>query len=140
MSNSIIKGSGFHHIAFRTPDWDGAIKFWCDGLGFVPRLHWGEAPNRAAMLDLGDGNYFEVFEREATHNENREERESSAMHFCLRTDDCEDALQKAIAAGAEVTLKTTEVDFEGQMNPPAKIAFVKAPGGVIVEFFECGAL
>ena len=56
--------TGFHHIAFRTPDWDGAMKFWRDGLGFSPKLEWGEAPNRAAMLDLGDGNYFEIFERE----------------------------------------------------------------------------
>ncbi len=138
--NNIIQGSGFHHIAFRTPKWDEAIRFWRDGLGFVPKLKWGEAPQRAAMLDLGDGNYLELFEREATGNSDTAERESAAMHFALRVDDCEAALQRARNAGAQVTLETKEVDFNGKVAPPAKIAFVKAPGGIIVEFFQCDTL
>lgn len=81
MSNSIIKGCGFHHIAYRTPDWDSAIGFWCDGLGFAPALTWGEAPHRAAMLDLGDGNYFELFERETSGVENAPESEANALHY-----------------------------------------------------------
>jgi glyoxylase I family protein len=138
--NNIIQGSGFHHIAFRTPDWDAAIRFWCDGLGFTPKLEWGEAPQRAAMLDLGDGNYLELFEREATGNNDTGERESAAMHFALRVNDCQSALQHARDAGAQVTLETTEVNFNGKVAPPAKIAFVKAPGGMIVEFFQSDAL
>ena len=138
--NNTIQGSGFHHIAFRTPNWDEAIRFWRDGLGFTPKLEWGDAPRRGAMLDLGDGNYLELFEREATGNSDTGERESSAMHFALRVDDCAAALQRARDAGAEVTLETSETDFSGKLAPPAKIAFVRAPGGIIVEFFQNDAL
>ena len=138
--NEIIKGCGFHHIAYRTANWDEAVLFWCNGLGCVIKLQWGEAPQRAAMLDLGDGNYFELFEREPTHNENTEERESSALHLCLRTDNCEDAVKVAVAAGAQVTVAPSDVDFKGQIIPAAKIAFIKAPDGIIVEFFQCDAL
>ncbi len=132
--------SGFHHIAFRTSNWDETMGFWRDGLGFAPRLEWGEAPKRAAMLDLGDGNYFEVFEREPSGQENVEEHEQSALHFCVRTDNCEAALQQAVAAGAQMTTPVTSVDFGGQIVPEAKIAFVKSPEGIVLEFFECEQL
>lgn len=108
--------------------------------GLCAQVGVGRKPQSRGDARFGRRHYFEIFEREPSQNENHEERESSALHFCLRTDDCEDALQKAIAAGAEVTLPTTEVDFAGNINPSAKIAFVKAPGGIIVEFFQCDAL
>ena len=133
--------TGFHHIAFRTPDWDGAMKFWRDGLGFSPKLEWGEAPNRAAMLDLGDGNYFEIFEREATKSESVEERESSAMHWCVRVENCDEAVQTAVAAGAIVTMEPTNVDFGGKLaHSQPRIAFVKSPEGIVLEFFQSDVL
>lgn len=117
------------------------MKFWRDGLGFSPKLEWGEAPRRAAMLDLGDGNYFEIFEREPSNNSNSEERESSAMHFCVRVQNCDDAVATAVAAGAEVTMAPTAVDFAGKLaHDQPRIAFVKAPGGIIVEFFQSDVL
>lgn len=133
--------TGFHHIAFRTPDWDESIKFWRDGMGFPTKLEWGEAPRRATMLDLGDGNYFELFEREPSNNENTEERESSAMHWCLRVENCDEAVERAVAAGAVVTIAPADVDFNGKLaHSKPRIAFVKAPGGIIIEFFQSDVL
>jgi glyoxylase I family protein len=98
--NTTIKGCGFHHVAVRTPDWDGSLRFWIEGLGFHLALQWGAAPQRACLLDTGDGNYLELFEREPLANV---DAEAPIMHFALRTDDCDAAVERARAAGAEVT-------------------------------------
>lgn len=117
------------------------MKFWRDGLGFSPKLEWGEAPNRAAMLDLGDGNYFEIFEREPSNNDNAQESESTALHWCVRVENCDEAVKTAVAAGATVSMEPKNVDFAGKLahNQP-RIAFVKTPGGIIVEFFQSDVL
>ena len=117
------------------------MRFWRDGLGFSPKLEWGEAPSRAAMLDLGDGNYFEIFEREPSHNESVGESESTALHWCVRVKNCEQAVQAAVAAGATVTMEPTDVDFAGKLvdNQP-RIAFVKSPEGIVLEFFQSDVL
>ena len=34
MANEIIKGMGFHHIAVKALDFEAALKFYTEGLGF----------------------------------------------------------------------------------------------------------
>ena len=57
--------SGFHHICVKTRDWDRTMSFYKDTLGFVEKITWRAAPQRAVMLNAGDGNYLEVFEDHA---------------------------------------------------------------------------
>ena len=133
MSNSKIPGCGFHHIAIRTGNWDKSIGFYCDELGFVEKISWGEAPTRAVMLDTGDGNYLEIFERA---EEPTLRGEPNLLHLCLRADDCEAAFQTAIAAGAEVKTEPTVPGAFSNMGLKTKIAFVFGPDGEIIEFFE----
>ncbi len=135
--NTTIKSCGFHHVAVRTPDWDGSLRFWTEGLGFHLALQWGAAPNRACLLDTGDGNYLELFEREPLANV---EAESPIMHFALRTDDCDAAVERARAAGAEVTVEPKVPQPFLDQGVTARIAFVKGPGGEICEFFQSDAL
>lgn len=125
--------SGFHHTALRTTNFDGVIAFYTETLGLRPKITWGEAPTRAAMLDAGDGNYVEVFERPRTASE----AEGPILHFALRTDDCAAMTEKARAAGAEVTMEPKELTIASSAGPiPVKISFFRGPAGELVELFE----
>ena len=85
------------------------------------------------MLDAGSGNYLEVFERA----ENASPAEATILHFALRTDDCAAILEKARAAGAEVTMETTDLTIDSNAGPiPVRIAFFKGPDGEVIELFE----
>ncbi len=139
MENKIIAGSGFHHVAIRTANWDASIRFYTEGLGFNQKITWGEAPRRAVMLDTGDGNYLEIFERDAIEN-GPDDNRASILHFALRATDCEAAVESARAAGAEVTLEPKVPEPFTKMGLKTKIAFIKGPDGEIVEFFESDSL
>lgn len=133
-TNQLIQGCGFHHIAIRTTRWDASRHFYMSGLGFVERVQWGEEPARACLLDVGDGNYLEIFEREA--GTAPVEGESNLLHWCLRTRSCEEATEKARAAGAEVTVEPKVPDVFTARGLKTRIAFVKGPDGEVLEFFE----
>lgn len=132
-TNQKISGCGFHHIAIRTTNWDKSIRFYCDGLGFVEKISWGQAPTRAVMLDTGDGNYLEIFEREEASTLSGE---PNLLHLCLRTDDCKAAVETARAAGAEVKTEPLVPDVFTKMGLETMIAFVSGPDGEIIEFFQ----
>ena len=131
-SNTIISNCGFHHVAIRTSDWSATIGFYTDAFGFRKKISWGEAPKRAAMLDTGDGNYLEVFE----DPEYRPDPNGAIVHFALRTDDCDSALDRARSAGAEITIEPRDVEIASSPVTPVRIAFCKGPEGAIVEFFQ----
>lgn len=135
--NEVVKGCGFHHVAVRTPDWDASLKFWCEGMGFHPALEWGEAPTRACMLDTGDGNYLELFEREPLENI---EAEAPILHFCFRADDVDAATEKARVAGAVVTMEPRDPPVFAEKGLKVRISFVKGPGGELCEFFQSDTL
>lgn len=131
-SNSVLSGCGFHHVAIRTSDWATTIGFYTDALGFREKISWGEAPKRAAMLDTGDGNYLEVFEDPGY----RPDPDGAIVHFALRADDCDSALERARSAGAEVIKEPTDVDLSSTPVTPVRIAFCKGPEGTIIEFLQ----
>ena len=130
--NGVIGGGGFHHIAMRVHNFDASIKFYTEGLGFEPRVTWGEDDKRAAMLDTGDGNYLEIF----AGGSDEPRSEGTVLHFALRTTDCDKAIEAARAAGAEVTVEPKDVDIRSSPVLPARIAFCKGPDGEVIEFFQ----
>ncbi len=135
--NQKIGGGGFHHVAIRARDFDRSVNFYTDVLGFAPRIAWGEAPARAIMLDTGDGNYLEIFER--PDQAPPPETEHAILHFALRTDDTDAAVKLARDAGCEVTMEPKDVDIPTTLGPhpvPVRIAFFKGPDGEVVELFE----
>jgi len=125
--------TGFHHTAIRSNQFEESVRFYTEGLGLQTKITWGEAPSRAIMLDVGDSNYVEIFERaEAAPNV-----EAAILHFALRTDDCAGMLERARAAGAEVTMECKELAIESNQGAiPVKIAFFKGPDGEVIELFE----
>ena len=129
--------SGFHHTAIRSTRFDAVVAFYTEALGLRTKITWGEAPQRATMIDAGDGNYVEVFER----SEPTSDVESALMHFALRTDDCVAMTERARAAGAEITMEPKVVNIESSAGViPVKISFFKGPAGEVVELFENAVL
>lgn len=128
---------GFHHTAFRSANFDASVRFYTEVLGLKPKITWGKAPQRAIMIDVGDGNYVEIFER----GESVPKDEPVILHFALRTDDCAGMLEKVRASGAEITIETKDVTIDSNIGPvPVRIAFFKGPDGEIVELFENAVL
>jgi len=129
----MAKITGFHHTAIRSADFDASVRFYSDVIGLQTKITWGESPGRAIMLDAGDGNYLEIFERA----EAAPQIETTLLHFALRTDDCAAILEKARAAGAEVTMETKDLTIDSSAGPiPVRIAFFKGPDGEVIELFE----
>jgi predicted enzyme related to lactoylglutathione lyase len=87
------------------------------------------------MLDTGDGNYLEVFAG-AKHAEGEAIPEGAIIHFALRTDDCDAAVEKVRALGAEITMEPKSLAIFGEPPIPIRIAFFRGPGGEIVELFQ----
>ena len=123
---------GFHHVALETDKFEETIRFYTEGLGFKERYAWGEGSGRIVLLDVGDGNYLEVFAREP--------KEPGAggrfFHVALRTDDVDGAVEAAKAAGAVVTVEPKDVVLKGEPPTPVRIAFVRGVAGEIIEFFQ----
>jgi glyoxylase I family protein len=131
--NKTIGGGGFHHVAIRVRDFDATVRFYTEALGFTEKISWGEGDRRAIMLDTGDGNYMEIF----AGAKDQPKSEGAILHFALRTDDCDAALERARAAGAEVTMEPKEILIPSTPHPtPIRIAFCKGPDGEMTEFFQ----
>lgn len=132
-TNQTIGGGGFHHVAIRAYDFEASIKFYTEALGFTQKIAWGEGEKRAVMLDAGDGNYMEIF----ANGTDEPKPEGSIIHFALRTNDCDAALERARAAGAEVTMEPKSLDIPSTPHmTPVRIAFCKGPDGEVIEFFQ----
>lgn len=132
--NKTIGGGGFHHVAIRARDFDKSVRFYQEVMGFTTKITWGDKPGRAIMLDVGDGNYLEIFERP---NQPQIGEESALLHFAIRTDNCDAALERARAAGCVVTMESKSLDIPSKPGPtPVRIAFFKGPDGEVVELFQ----
>jgi glyoxylase I family protein len=124
--------TGFHHTALRVVDFDRALQFY-QSLGLSVTRSWGDAPKRAMMLNVGDGNYLEVFEG----GDPAAPSEARMIHFALRTPDCDAAHQAALDAGATEKMAPKDVTIPShQGDLPVRISFVIAPEGEIIEFFQ----
>jgi glyoxylase I family protein len=126
---------GFHHIALRVRDFDATLRFYQDGLGFAYRFGWGEGDGRAAMLDMGDGNYLEVFAG-SKRPAGEDAPEGALLHVALRTPDVDTAYARALAAGARSHIAPKDVQLGGEHGVPVRLAFVLGLDGEIIEFFQ----
>jgi len=133
-TNKTLGGGGFHHVAIRSRDFDKTVDFYTRVLGFTPKINWQESPKRAVMLDAGDGNYLEVFEDlDSTPGSG----DGPILHFALRCDDTDAAIEHVRLAGCEVTMEPQDIDVQAREQVvPIRIAFCKGPDGEMIEFFQ----
>lgn len=142
--NAVISGGGFHHIALRVFDFEATLKFYIEGLGFKRAYGWGEdgrskgeKDSRAALLDTGDGNYLEVFAGGSRpHGSNPPDE--VLLHFALRTNNTDEALERARQAGGTVTMEAKSIVPAHAEEPQQtfRIAFVRGLDGELIEFFQ----
>ena len=131
-SGEIMAIHGFHHVAIRVADFEGAIRFYV-GLGFPERIRWSDGKKMIALLDTGGGDYVEILSNGA----DPPLPEGAWSHLALRTDDCDAAVKKAVDAGAVVLIAPKEMPIRtANETIPVRLAFVRGPNGEIIEFFQ----
>ena len=129
--NNVIRGSGFHHISISVKSLERSRKFYSE-LGFAERFSWGKEPKKTLLMDIGDGNYFEI----SGGGSDAPKPEGIFLHLALRTTDCETAVERARAAGAEITVEPKDVMLPSVPPTPVRIAFFKGPDGELIELFQ----
>lgn len=135
MPNPILGGGGFHHLCLKTQDWDRTMAFYQETLGFTVRIAWRAAPERAVMLDTGDGNYLEVFE----DLKFTPSRDGMLIHFALRTTRLDEVAGRVRAFGAKITVEPKDAVIRttnGAGEVPIRIFFCEGPSGEVIEFFQ----
>ena len=130
--NQAIGGGGFHHVSMQVKDVEASLKFYVEGLGFTPKLSWGQGETRTVLLDTGDGNYFEI----SGGSPDTPKPEGIYRHLALRTTDVDTATERARAAGAEITVEPKDVMLSSTPPTPIRIAFFKGPDGELIELFQ----
>ncbi len=135
MSNPILGGGGLHHVCVKTRDWDATMRFYQELLGCTVKVAWRAAPERAVMLDTGDGNYVEVFEDLAY----QPAPNGALLHFALRTTRLDEVAARVRAAGVKITVEPKDVAIPTTNVPgpvPVRVFFCEGPNGEIVEFLQ----
>ena len=133
--NPILGGGGFHHVCIKTRDWDRTLHFYQEVLGCTTKIAWRAAPQRALMLDTGDGNYIEIFEDSAY----APAPHGSILHFALRTTRLDEVADRIRTYGARITMEPKDVSIattNGAGAVPVRIFFCEGPSGEIIEFFQ----
>ena len=142
-TNPILKNAGFHHVALASSDFDRSMRFYCDLLGCRPKMLWGAEDCRAVMLDLGDGNYIELFEKPETADAPPQAR---LLHLCLRCDNLDQVVERVRASldeyGITITVEPKDVPVAnraegGKPVITVRLAFFTGPDGEIIELMQC---
>ena len=138
MPNPILGSGGFHHVSIKTRDWDKTIEFYRDVLGCTEKIAWRAAPERAALLDTGDGKYIEVFEDMTSAPAPKGE----VTHFALRTTKLDEVAEHVRASGAKITVEPKDVVLSTTNHAGAvaiRIFFCEGPSGELIELFQNAA-
>ena len=122
---------GMHHLALTTNKYNETEEFYVKGLGLPVSSSWKTKNGRAMMIDLGNQNYLEVFEAAEDLG-----TKSILVHYALKCESCDEAVEIARAAGAEIMSEAN--DFYVPSDPPftCRIAFCKGPSGEEIEFYQ----
>ncbi len=127
--------AGFHHVCIKTREWDRSLAFYRDLLGCTEKIAWRAAPQRAIMLDTGDGNYMEIFEDLAYVPAPN----GAVIHFAFRTTRLDEVAARVREAGAKITVEPKDVTIattNGAGAVPIRIFFCEGPSGEVIEFFQ----
>jgi glyoxylase I family protein len=135
-SSSTPPTTGLHHVALKTRDWERSASFYREHLGFTLKISW-TMPNglRAAMFDMGGGQYLEMFE----DPDFTPSPDGALIHLAVRTTDVDGATARVRAAGMRVTVEPKDVTIQttNDFGPvPVRLSFFIGPNGETWEFFQ----
>ncbi|WP_052361563.1 VOC family protein [Geminisphaera colitermitum] len=131
---------GFHHVALRLNNWDAALAFYRDVLGFREHVAWSR-PNglRCVLLDIGGNCRLEVFEDPAAQPIASADATGPLLHLALHAVDVDEAVARVRAAGYPVTRGPEDVTIKSTngIGPvPVRLAFFDGPAGEVWELFK----
>lgn len=129
-TNTVFSQTGFHHVALRARDYEKSLAFYTEGMGFPLAHSWGEDDRRIALLNLGDGNYLELF---ATPTDLEITGGNQFFHLALRSVDVDADIEKVRALGCPITIEPKSVDVNGKT---IRVGFFLGPDGETWEFFQ----
>lgn len=128
------KKTGIHHVCLKVPDLARTATFYMEGLGARFVVEWGKdgASDHAILVDLGDGDFLEIFESDEEFGVGK------WQHVAVRTDNIELSVQKAVAAGATPLGPVRDADIPARSGEIVRMrfGFVQSPGGEVIEFIE----
>ena len=138
MSNDIIKGLGYAHMAIAAKDFDKSLTFY-KALGMKVYTQWGEGDSRIALLDTGNGDLVELFAKPDLNTDKVAGvgDGNPFLHFAFSAQNVDEAYRIALEAGATPLKPPAELPL--QAHPiclTLRIAFVKGPSGEELEFFK----
>lgn len=132
MSNEVIKGLGFHHIALKVKDLEKSVNFY-EALGMRFIVGWGEGEKEIRMYDIGDGGIFELF---AGGGDELSEN-GKWLHFAMCVENVDTAYEIALKAGAKPLTPPKVVALESRPGKMSiNVAFVEGPDKEQLEFFR----
>lgn len=132
MSNQVIGGMGFHHIALKTKDLKKSVAMY-EALGMKEIVRWGEGESEIVMLDIGDGGRIELF----ANGGDAFAVNGKWQHFAMCVEDVAQAYEVALRAGFLSKIAPKVVPLASKPHPISiNIAFVIGPDGEEVEFFK----
>ena len=129
-TNTKLSQCGFHHMALRATDYEKSLAFYSEALGFPVAHSWGEGAGRIALLDLGDGNYLELFASEADW---KPEAGKQFFHLALRSTDVDADIEYVRGLGCPITIEPKSVPVNGKT---IRVGFFLGPDGETLEFFH----
>ena len=138
MSNDIIKGLGYAHMAISAKDFDKSLAFY-KALGMTVYTAWGEGDSRIALLDTGNGDLIELFAKPDLNTDKvaTPEDGNPFLHFAFSAQNVDEAYRIALEAGATPLKPPAELPLKANpISLTLRIAFVKGPSGEELEFFK----
>jgi catechol 2,3-dioxygenase-like lactoylglutathione lyase family enzyme len=128
------KRKGIHHVCLKTADLARTVAFYMEGLGARFVVEWGKdgGSDHAVLVDLGDGDFLEIFESPESFPEGR------WQHVAVRTEDIEQSVRRAELAGGIPRGQPRDADIPARSGEIIRMrfCFVDAPGGESIEFIE----
>ena len=138
MSNNVIKGLSYAHMAIAAKDFDKSLAFY-KALGMTVYTAWGEGDSRIALLDTGDGSLVELFAKPNLNTDKAAGMEDGNpfLHFAFAAQNVDEAYRIALEAGATPLSPPAELPLPSSpLRLTLRIAFVKGPSGEELEFFK----
>lgn len=135
-TNTVLHGSGFHHIALRARDFEKSLAFYSEGLGFTLAHQWGEGAGRIALLDMGDGNYVELFASAPGQTPDPSGDVPAPwpfFHLAIRSTDVDADIAHVRSLGCPITVEPKSVEVNGKT---IRVGFFLGPDGEVLEFFS----
>lgn len=126
-------GLSFHHTALAVSNYEEVKRFYTDGLGMSVYAEWGDEDKRIALIDIGSGEYIELF----SSGSEKAEEASRYIHLALGTEDVDGMYEKALRAGAKPHIAPKSVHTSSApVDLTLRCAFVIGKGGEQLEFFK----